>query len=277
LNTNSSYQIKEVSANVQLELNRLKAQIEMFWDKECKRYMDFGLQDGMSVIELGCGPGFLLEKINKRFPNADVIGLEIDPFLVNYSNQYFQEKAAKKVQIIEGSIEKTGLMSNSFDFAIVRLVLEHLSDPVKAVKEVFRILKPGGKIVVIDNDFDIHLISYPNISQLRILYEAYCKSMYADGGNPKIGRELPNILRQGGFSKVDLEIINAHSSIIGDEVFFKSEGMGIPIKLVQKGFLPGKILGDISIQWRNMVRTENHVILRQLYMAVGEKIAIEGN
>lgn len=277
MNTNSSYQIKEVSANVQLELNRLKAQIEMFWDKECKRYMDFGLQDGMSVIELGCGPGFLLEKINKRFPNADVIGLEIDPFLVNYSNQYFQEKAAKKVQIIEGSIEKTGLMSNSFDFAIVRLVLEHLSDPVKAVKEVFRILKPGGKIVVIDNDFDIHLISYPNISQLRILYEAYCKSMYADGGNPKIGRELPNILRQGGFSKVDLEIINAHSSIIGDEVFFKSEGMGIPIKLVQKGFLPGKILGDISIQWRNMVRTENHVILRQLYMAVGEKIAIEGN
>ena len=76
---------------------------------------------------------------------------------------------------------------------------------------------------------------------------------------------------------MDLEIINAHSSIIGDELFFKSEGMGIPIKLVQKGFLPGKILGDISVQWRDMVRTENHVILRQLYMAVGEKIAIEGN
>ncbi|UJF34758.1 hypothetical protein [Paenibacillus hexagrammi] len=79
------------------------------------------------------------------------------------------------------------------------------------------------------------------------------------------------LMKKGGFSKIDLEIICAHSEIVGEEIFFQSEGIGIPTKLVQDGFLSSKSLGEISIEWRNMIKSKEHALVRQLYMAVGEK------
>ena len=269
----SSYQIQNISGNLETELNRLKAQVELFWEKELKRYKEFGLKDGMSVIELGCGPGFVIEKLMDAFPRVNITGMELDPFLVQYARDYLQAKNFNRCKIIGGSIMDTGLPGNSFDFAITRLVLEHLSDPVNAVREVHRILKPGGRAVFIDNDFEMHMMTSPHVPELRELYEAYCRARYAEGGNPKIGRELPTILKKGGFSNIEFEIIGAHSGILGDEKFFKSEGVGIPYKLVEAGYLPSKVLGSINVKWKKMIYDDSHAIIRQLYLSAGEKSA----
>ncbi|SFS42488.1 class I SAM-dependent methyltransferase [Marininema halotolerans] len=266
-----SYHVETIASNMEAEIERLKSQVDLFWDKEGKHYIEYGLKDGMSVIELGSGPGYLLEKLLVTFPHIHVTGLEIDPILFNYANANVASHEADRCQMVEGSIMDTKLNEGSFDFAITRLVLEHLPDPIGAIKEVFRILKPGGKAVFIDNDFEMHIMTHPHIFELRALYDAYCESRYAEGGNPKIGRELPRLLKQGGFSKIDFEVISAHSDIVGDEKFFKSEGIGIPSKLVQDGFLPSKVLGEISMKWRNMIRKDDHSMVRQLYMASGEK------
>ncbi|PEU20725.1 methyltransferase type 11 [Bacillus wiedmannii] len=271
VNQQGSYQIKTIASNVEAEINRLKGQVSLFWDKEFKHYCEFGLNDGMVIAELGSGPGFVTEKILEQFPNTKVTAIEIEPLLVDYARNYLEQKYSNRCEVIQGSIMDTGLPDNSFDFAITRLVLEHLPNPVNAVREVFRILKPGGKAIFVDNDFEMHIMTHPHILELRELYEAYCQSRYAEGGNPKIGRELPYILKEGGFSKIDFEVISAHSGILGDEIFFQSEGIGIPSKLVRDGFLSSKILGKISVEWRKMIKSENHSIIRQLYMAVGEK------
>jgi len=276
MNYQSSYQISSVAGNVAGEIDRLKAQVELFWAKEIKHYIEFGLRDGMQIAELGSGPGFVSEKILEKFPAAYVTAVEIDPLLVNYAKNYLAQKKLDNVKVIQGSIMETGLPDNSFDFAIIRLVLEHLPDPVNAVREVFRILKPGGKAVFIDNDFEMHIMTCPEVRELRELYDAYCQARYAESGNPKIGRELPVILKQGGFSKIDFEIISAHSGIVGDEMFFKSEGIGIPSQLVRDGYLSSKVLGKVSLEWRRMLKSESHSIMRQLYMAAGEKLPGRG-
>ncbi len=267
-----SYKIKTIASNVEKEINRLKSQVELFWDKELKHYIEYGLRDGMSIVELGSGPGFVTEKVLEKFPASKVVAVEIEPLLVDYARSYLSQKNLNNCEIYEGSIMETGLPDNTFDFAITRLVLEHLPDAVSAVREVFRILKPGGKAVFVDNDFEMHIMTYPHIPEMRELYDAYCQSRYSEGGNPKIGRELPGILKKGGFQKVDFEIISAHSEVVGEEIFFKSEGIGIPTKLVKDGFLSSKILGKISVNWRNMLKSESHCVVRQLYMAIGEKV-----
>lgn len=267
----TSYQINSVSGDVKVEINRLKAQIELFWNKELKHYIEFGLSDGMSLVELGSGPGFATEKLLLAFPNLKITAVEIDSLLINYAKDYLSQKHLEQCEIIQNSIMKTGLADNSFDFAVTRLVLEHLPDPVNAVREIYRILKPGGKAVLVDNDFAIHIVTYPDV-RLRELYDAYCESGYSKGGNPKIGRELPILLKAGGFTNIDFEIICAHSEIVGDEKFLKSEGIGIPSRLVSDGFLSSKVLGRISVDWRNMIKSESHCIMRQLYMAVGKKL-----
>lgn len=269
-----SYHIQSVSSNVETEIKRLQGQIELFWNNEFKHYKEVGLSDGMAVIELGAGPGFVSEKIAANLTHCTITALEIDPFLVNYAQNYLTERGHQRCTVLEGSIMATGLADNTFDFALTRLVLEHLPDPLGAIREVFRILKPGGKAVFVDNDFEMHIMAYPHIPMLRELYDAYCLARYKEGGNPTIGRELPGLLQKGGFAHVIFEVISAHSTLLGDEMFLRSEGIGIPTKLVQDGYLTSKALGNISVGWRDMMRNNEHAIVRQLYLAAGEKTPV---
>ncbi len=272
MNNPGSYQIKTIASSINKEIERLKSQVDLFWGKELKHYIEYGLKDGMVLVELGSGPGFITKNLMDKFKNMNITSVEIEPILVDYANNYLKEKKYDRFKIIQKSIMETGLEDNTFDFAIIRLLLEHLPDPVGAIREVYRILKPGGKAIFIDNDFEMHIMTYPQILMLRDLYDAYCESRYAEGGNPKIGRELPVILKKGGFSHIDFEIISAHSEILGEEIFQKSEGIGIPSKLVKDGYLSSKALAKISIEWRDMLKSGTHAIVRQLFMCYGEKI-----
>jgi ubiquinone/menaquinone biosynthesis C-methylase UbiE len=266
-----SYHVQNIAGSVEGEIKRLQGQIELFWKNEFKHYLEFGLNDGLSVIELGAGPGFVTEKIAEQLPLCTITALEIDPFLVEYARNYLAQKGRERCTVIQGSIMATGQPDDTYDFALIRLVLEHLPDPSGAIREVLRILKPGGKAIFVDNDFEMHIMAYPHIPELRELYDAYCQARYHEGGNPKIGRELPGLLKKEGFSKVAFEVISAHSDLVGDELFLRSEGIGIPSKLVQDGYLTSKTLGKISVGWRDMIRSKDHAIIRQIYLAAGEK------
>lgn|GEM_PF-14893 len=267
----NSYNIHTISEDVEKEIERLKGQVDLFWSKELKKYLEYGLKDGLSIVEFGCGPGHVLEKLLGHFPDISVTGVEIDSYLVKIAQNYLYEKGLDRFNIINGNITNCNIESNTFDFAIVRLVLEHLPDPIKAIKEVYRVLKPGGKAVFIDNDFDMHICSYPHIPELKQLYDAYSRKREAEGGWPMIGRQLPALLSKGNFKNINYDVISAHNYIIGDEPFTKSEGLGIPMKLVREGFLDSITLGKITMKWHELMNDKDHVILRQLYISSGEK------
>ncbi|MFC1831126.1 methyltransferase domain-containing protein [Thermodesulfobacteriota bacterium] len=271
LNKQVSYKVDQVSANIRVELNRLKAQVELFWDKEIKTYCDLGLTDGLKILECGSGPGYLTERLVSHFPNIFITGLEIDPFLIEVANTQFQEKGLDRHEFFQGSVLEMEFPDESFDFVIARLLLEHLPEPAIAAKEIHRVLKPGGKVVIIDNDFEVHLNTYPYIPELSLLYDAYCRARINEGGNPKIGRELPYILKKSGFLNVDIETIIAHSEVVGDEIFLRSEGSGIPAKLVEDGYLSREILDNLTGKWFEMLQEDNHSVFRQLFVVGGEK------
>jgi ubiquinone/menaquinone biosynthesis C-methylase UbiE len=267
----SSYRIQTVAGHLETEINRLGAQVELFWAKELKHYREYGLADGMKVVELGSGPGFLTEKLLREFPRLNITGVEIEGELVRLAKERLKKNGFNRFRLLNASIMETGLPGDTYDFAITRLLIEHVADPVAAAREVLRILKPGGKAVFIDNDFEMHLVTSPTIPELRDLYEAYCHARCVEGGNPRIGRDLPVILKHAGYANVDFEIIAAHNEIVGDDIFFKSQCVGIASKLIQDGYLSSKVLGKVSLQWRKLVRDEGHAIVRQLYMGIGEK------
>lgn len=266
-----SYVLRTFSTTADAEIRRLQAQADLFWEKELRCYRLYGLADGMNVVECGSGPGYVLDKILAAFPGCVCTGVEIDPELAEVHRHRVSAQGLNRCTVVQKSILSTGLSENSFDFAITRLVLEHLPNPIEAVREVLRILKPGGKAVFIDNDFEFHLTTYPEIPPLKMLYEAYCKSMSASGGNPKIGRQLPTILKKAGFEHVDLEILSAHSETAGDRIFLKSEGVGISSQLVKDGYLPSDTLDAIATGWHDMLEQESHVFFRQVFCAVGQK------
>ncbi len=115
----------------------------------------------MNILECGSGPGYLTERLISRFPNIFITGLEIDPFLIEVANTQSEEKGLDRHEFFQGSVLEMEFPDESFDFVIARLLLEHLPEPEIAAKEIHRVLKPGGKVVIIDNDFEVHLNTYP--------------------------------------------------------------------------------------------------------------------
>lgn len=266
-----SYQLESFTENIDSEVKRLESQVDLFYRKEIELYKKIGLRDGMKLVECGSGPGFLISHIVRDFPQCSATAVEMDSYLVAHLNKNAAVNGKKLFEVKHASIYETGLPDNYFDFAIVRLVLEHLEEPGKAITEIRRILKPGGNLVVVSNDFAYHLITYPRIPELDEMYLAYIKSRLSEGGNPLIGRQIPGILKKGNFESVNIEIICVHSDLEGDKAFLKAENINISKSLVKEGFLKKEILESLIQNWYAMLQQPGHVIFRQLFVVSGVK------
>jgi ubiquinone/menaquinone biosynthesis C-methylase UbiE/acyl carrier protein len=266
-----SYKVGSFASNAQAEIRRLNAQVDLFWPAEGELLIRHGLRDGMRILDCGCGPGRLIELLKHRLPTVQCIGVEIDPELVETGKKHFAACGLADCSIQQGAAEDTGLPPGSFDYIVTRLVIEHVPDPLVALASLRSLLKPGGRLAVISNDFDFHLRTYPPVKELDDLYLAYCTSRRHDGGDPCIGRRMPHLLLESRFQLVACEIELAHSAMIGDAAFLKAEGGGIPAQLVRSGFLKDTTLDAMTHSWRQMLGAASHSIARPLWLAVGER------
>jgi ubiquinone/menaquinone biosynthesis C-methylase UbiE/acyl carrier protein len=266
-----SYNVSSFATSMEAEIRRLDAQVDLFWTMEYPLLQRYGLQDGMDVLDCGCGPGRLIELLKGQMPGLRCTGLEMDPLLVEAASLLMTERNLDACRIIQGTAEQPGLKEASFDFIILRLVLEHIPDPVQALRNLNRFLRPGGRLVAIDNDFEYHLRTWPPVPELDRLYDAYCASRRHDGGDPCIGRRLPLYLVQADMEILGYEMEVAHNAVLGDNPFLRAEGAGIPAQLVHSGFLDAAILENMTRSWRAMLSEPGHSIMRPLFIGVGQK------
>jgi ubiquinone/menaquinone biosynthesis C-methylase UbiE len=270
-----SYHISSFAATTQSEIRRLDAQVDLFWQAESALLERQGLRSGMDYLDCGCGPGGLLERVRDKFPGVRVMGLEMDPILVEAAEEKFRTLGDSDVRIAQGTAEQPGLPQGSFDFITIRLVLEHVPDPVKALCSLKTLLRPGGRLFVVSNDFENHTSTFPPVEELHDLYKAYRASRRNDGGDPCIGRRVPQLIREAGFRLISQDVVIAHNAILGDGAFSRAEGVGIAAKLVEDGFLEQTTLDRMIKSWKAMLSHPDHSIMRQLFVTVGENSAAE--
>ena len=91
-----------------------------------------------ALLDVGCGDGEFVRQVRQLGWHA--VGLESDP-------QAFSVKAPKP-NIVRGSVPDTGLPNNSFDAVTLNHVIEHMHDPRRVLSELFRLVKPGGRVVL---------------------------------------------------------------------------------------------------------------------------------
>src|SRR5207253_3352148 len=94
----------EMAIGLDKELERLRSQALITWDKEARNLRWWGLQDGMSVLELGSGPGFVTEQLLNLVPNGSVVALEIDPVLIEKAENYLRPRDSTNWKIVPGNV-----------------------------------------------------------------------------------------------------------------------------------------------------------------------------
>ncbi len=92
------------------------------------------------VLDVGCGRGLLLNKLKQR--GWDPVGTELSEDAATYARDHLG------LPVITEPLEEIGLPSNEFDLVILWHVLEHVQSPADTIREVARILKPGGTLLV---------------------------------------------------------------------------------------------------------------------------------
>jgi len=221
MSASGSYHLPASPRDAQAEIERLAAQAHSGWDKESRTLSWFGLKDGMSVLELGSGPGFITEQLLALVPTSPITCLEVDPALLAQAEQYLHDKASHRVRFAQGSVMDTRLEANQFDCAYARFLFQHLPDPDGAAREIWRVLKPGGKLIIHDIDDELFGLFEPALPEFAPVLEAFGQGQAARGGNRHIGRSLWRILTAAGFRTIELEVVGSHSASSGVEPFLR--------------------------------------------------------
>lgn len=109
------------------------------------------IQRGYRVLDLGCGTGTLALLITKSHPDAEVVGIDGDPAILEIARAK-AAKAGLEVGFDHGMAFELLYPDNSFDRVISSLLFHHLTreNKIRTLREVFRVLRPGGELHVAD-------------------------------------------------------------------------------------------------------------------------------
>jgi SAM-dependent methyltransferase len=99
---------------------------------------------GLKVLDVGCGPGFYAEALADR--GASVTAFDASPDLVRRATARVGARADVRVWDLEQPL--TWLADEHFDVALMALVIHHIDDRVRALSEIHRVLRPGGRLVL---------------------------------------------------------------------------------------------------------------------------------
>ncbi len=207
------------SSRLHADVDRLRAQVGLSWTREASQLTRLGLQDGMSILEVGSGPGFITERLLEALPHCTVTAVELDPNMCDVARTRLAGYLEERLEIVQTSILSTDLLEDSFDFALARYVFQHLSAPDLAASEIFRLLKPGGRIAILDIDDDLGGVVVPNIPAFTQLARKVRQLQATYAGDREIGRKLWRLLADAGYVQLDLDMVVFHSDDLGLEAF----------------------------------------------------------
>jgi len=164
-------------------------------------HSDTTYPEGHSVLEVGCGVGAQTLILARQSPRARITSIDIAESAVVETAKAVRANGASNVTVRQADIFGLPFAPESFDHVFVCFVLEHLSQPVAALRMLKRVLKIGGTITAIEGD---HGSTYfhPESAWARKAIQCLIELQAKAGGNALIGRSLHPLLRQADFDDV---------------------------------------------------------------------------
>lgn len=171
------------------EYQRLEEQAELTFADEVPVLRAAGL--GAPLLEVGAGTGAVTRRLRAAIPDLPVIALDVDEEILAVGR-------AADLTVV-GDAAALPLADGSVGSVLLRYVVQHLPDPVAVLREVRRVLRPGGVVVVTDVDDGLWGIADPTYPDGALVHRRLAAVQARAGGDRRVGRRLVRLLREAGF------------------------------------------------------------------------------
>ena len=182
------------------ESERLQDQADILADL---LHSDTHYPGGSHVLEAGCGIGSQTVMLASRSPGAQFTSIDISAHSLQRARHRVQSAGLGNVRFQQADIFELPFEPQSFDHVFVCFVLEHLSDPLQALRQLKALIKPGGSITVIEGDHGSTLM-HPHGDAAMDAVGCLVRLQAHAGGDALIGRRLYPLLAQAGFDAVSV-------------------------------------------------------------------------
>ncbi len=217
-------------------------------------YLLPSLRPGLDLLDVGCGPGTITVDLAARVAPGRVLGIDVveDPLA---EARAAADRAAVEVTFAVGDVYALDLPDASVDVVHAHQVLQHLTDPVAALREMARVCRPGGVLAVRDVDYATMtwFPDNPGLDRWLGLYGAVAR---ANGAEPDAGRRLLAWAHAAGLREVTATTSSwcyaspAERAWWGDSWAGRVTASSFAQQAVAYGLATPEELGGLAEAWR---------------------------
>jgi SAM-dependent methyltransferase len=167
--------------------------------------LDAGLKEGMEVADFGCGPGSTTRMLATLVgPDGHVTGIDLHAAQLEQARYLCARQGLANATFLTADATATGLPAGSFDLVYCRFLLLHLADPAACLREMWRVLKPGGILLIEDGDLT-SACSVPTTA-LDSFADLFGRYGAVRGLDYSLANRLWHLIAGAGFTIIDVRV-----------------------------------------------------------------------
>ena len=233
-------------------VRNLAAQAEAIWPQEEAIFARHGLPEGGRVLDVGCGTGELSTRLATRFASASVLGVDLEEAHLARARTRAAAFGAR-VSFQRGDTLALDLPADSFDLVVSRHVLQAVPDAPRAVKELARVARRGGRLHMLAEDYGMlwcHPTARDSDGFWQVLPTIFGAAVGCDN---HIGRKMFTVLTDLGLRDISVEYVVVDTVRVAREVvarIWEAWRDGYTDSLAAHTPMPRK---EIEARWNEMI------------------------
>lgn len=209
------------------------------------------LKQGMRLLDVGCGPGSITVDLAELFPRGEVVGIDKQLPLVEQARLRAAARGVSNTRFEVADAYRLPFPDASFDAIFANGLLMHLREPLRALIEFRRVLRPGGVAGLRDPDFAtaVYAPATPWLEQwlaLRIRVRRH------NGGDPFLSRNFRRLLLDAGFAHVEasasVDSAGTAEQLDRHKGFLKAQLHGLARTAIELGWLDQAAIDTAALE-----------------------------
>ncbi|KAA8650165.1 class I SAM-dependent methyltransferase [Aspergillus tanneri] len=214
------------------------------------------------ILDVGCGPGTITTGFAQLVPQGRVVGLDCVSHPLIYGRKLAQDLGLSNLEFCLGDVHSLPFADASFDVVHAHQVLQHVADPIRALREMRRVAKPGGLVAVSET---ASITWYPHIDGIQKWWDLQNRVARARGANPHPGSFLHTWANEAGFGHNQVRCTTGswcfqtpeERAIWGTSMAERTQDSTFSRIVLENKFCTAQDLTDLAQAWRDWANNDN--------------------